>query len=351
MDKTDYHFNAGCKNALPGDQPLLISVDSQKRISRSTIFATCLSGVGFPLFMGRFIAGITVTVRPEIPIYEMSLSFCMYCLFFGTQILRLIRLNAITPKVYIRLLTVFSLVWLIFNLLFYFSSSPTVIVLYALLIFAGMLLHPEFPKGHRERFRVYFCQLSPSICIVKQRLNDTRRVTTYFFKLPIRFMRAINESLKTIRLYYYSEGEALFLLYISLISFLCLFTILGKFFIAVIIIVFCNINMMSIKNFKPLKGYKYIEPRNRSKWNPQPMANYYAKSMLDPLGIFHGFGTVALIGVYLVSYKYLKLPLPFQLSVWGVCLWNLIMGELQLYARTRLEEIKSQFNENGCGSY
>jgi hypothetical protein len=67
---------------------------------------------------------------------------------------------------------------------------------------------------------------------------------------------------------------------------------------------------------------------------------------MNPFSIFQSVGSIAFIFVFLFSYKFKNLPFSFQLTIWGVCLWNIAMSEIHLYARIFLEEIRIRYREN-----
>jgi hypothetical protein len=197
-------------------------------------------------------------------------------------------------------------------------------------------LHPAFPVVYRNRCLDALQILLSPLRDATRRLHN-HSVVSVILRLPIHFDDMLHYVFKKMKSY--SNDEIIFLIYLSLISLLCLFTIIGKFFIAVIIILFFIINLKTISNFDLYSGYEYLKKRDRPKLNPQLVSNYYTKSTLNPIDIFQSVGSVALLGILVFAFNWLHLPLSFQLSIWGVCLWNLIMSEIHLYAKFFLFDV------------
>jgi hypothetical protein len=120
---------------------------------------------------------------------------------------------------------------------------------------------------------------------------------------------------------------------------------MGKIYIAAVIILFIILNANIISNFKPPSFWKPRKPKKRSKFIRRSVADYYWASTLRSLHISQPLGSMAFLLVFIIAEKYLKLPFPLQLSVWGCCLWNLVMSEIYFYARIFLDEVKIRFKE------
>jgi hypothetical protein len=82
---------------------------------------------------------------------EKLISFTMFCIIFVSLILRLKWCHDKTRKIYVRILTATCLIWLIFNVIFYFSYEPHLILLFSILIFSGIFLHPSLPELYRTQ--------------------------------------------------------------------------------------------------------------------------------------------------------------------------------------------------------
>jgi hypothetical protein len=298
----------------------------------SSIFYAWFSCAGFFYFMIALISRASRDKNPLIiPNNEMSICVILLIIVLIAQTLSLkLHHDKTLKRKYVLILTIIYLLWLISNMFFYFSSKPFFIFLFLLLVSVGICLHPSFQSTYTEQCLNFTLWIS-----------NRKGFISSLLKLPIKFLFF---KYKSLRLYYSNDGT-MFLLYLIFISLFCLFAIMGKAYIAAIIILFFILNIKIIANFKPPAFWKPRKSKKRSKFIRRSVADYYEVSTLSSLHITQPLGSTAFIFVFIISKVYLKLPFPFQLTVWGVCLWNLVMSEIFLYARNLLEEIKIRFKE------
>jgi hypothetical protein len=118
---------------------------------------------------------------------------------------------------------------------------------------------------------------------------------------------------------YFSHKENFALLYLIIISFFCLFAIIGKIWIAGILMVLFGITTRITKNFDP------------SKRGAAEVSIYFSFVVERPYGFLQGAGTGFLF-LYVYALEWIKISFPLQLTLWGIFLWNLMTTVIYFYA-------------------
>jgi hypothetical protein len=326
------------KNELLGNDqmscaPPVISSSYAKRGVSSIVLDVILSVFFFNWFNIELL--FHKTTRP--PILSTGESyFCFYlsCLVFVPQFLRLKwRYRDEDRDVsYVRVLIAISLAWLLFNSVFYFTSSPLLILSCALLILAELIVHSPFPGMQSVKF-VQMAQRAVSRvnCSVVRRKTRSN-AASYLFKAlcsPLELMKKIVS--------HSPRSEPFSLLYIGMVSLLCLFSIAGVPWIAAIFVLFWYIAVNRIEQFKaPRKlSFKFLRPVPKSEQMDNQINRYFHAVVRTPLGIFHSVGTTCFLGLFIYVAGIRKMHLASLFSLWGVFLWNIVMVEIQLYAKDK----------------
>jgi hypothetical protein len=112
---------------------------------------------------------------------------------------------------------------------------------------------------------------------------------------------------------YYLHKTDFALLHLAIVSLFCHFAIIGKMWIAVILIGLFGIIRKIIKNF------------NSSKYRIADVNVYFHSSTVRGFGIIQGVGGICFLGVHVYAFQWLKIPFGMQLAFWGVFLWHLMM--------------------------
>jgi hypothetical protein len=323
---------------------LSIANFAKKGIARLNIFYVWFSAMMF-LFALYYLWEDNRRVFSIVSNSEKRMSFTMFCIVFVALIQRLKWCYDKKRKIYIHILTVTCLIWLIFNVIFYFSSEPHFILLFSILVFSGIFLHPSLPELYRTQCLHFLRKILRPLRAVMTWLGNRKGFVSKILKISISILSASRNAFERIKLYY-SNDETIFLLYIVFVSYICLFTILDVIIVAVLIMLFFVVNVRIIKDFKLPARFKRNAQQCRSARNPTPVSNYFSACILHPLVLFQSVGSVACFFVFVFSYKFKKLPLSFQLTMWSVCLWNLAMGEIRLFARIFVEELRIRYREN-----
>jgi hypothetical protein len=289
----------------------LICNETKKNALRTLMFFICLSGVMFSLVVYHL---FNTTNRPfEIKDVEIFTGFLMLFLFFTIQLFGIEFYYNKEHKTCVRLLTVLLLSWFGFNMVFIFSRK--------LIIVAAVLLYPGF--------YILFVAFLDFLGI---RLRPTQKDAGWFVN-RIGFLRELRD--------YYSDDEMLYLVFLGFISFLSLFVIIGTYWIAVILTLFFIISIKTIAKYDPRRGFLYRKfSEGHPKVKSNPITFNFTQDILWPLKLFQCMGSGGIIFVFIYLYRWIKLPFSLLLTIWGVCCWNLIMGEIHIYAVNVLEEIK-----------
>jgi hypothetical protein len=291
----------------------LICNEAQKKVSSHLMLIICLSGAMFGFFVYR----LFTENNPNVSKLEMFTCFFIFLLFLTIQIYSVkFYYNNQERRTFVRILTIFLLLWLGFNAVFavfYFSKKQ--IPLIAVLLYPG--------------FYVLFGRFLNFLGITSR---PTRSVGNWFFN-EIDFLRELRD--------YYSDDEMLYLMFLGFISLLSLFMIMSAYWSAAILTLFFVIVRRTIANYDPRKSFiyrKFIEGNPKVKSNPVPV--FFSDNIFTPLVFFQGLGSGAFLYVFIYCFKWRKLPLSLQLSIWGACCWNLIMSEMYIYAVNVSEKIK-----------
>jgi small-conductance mechanosensitive channel len=122
-----------------------------------------------------------------------------------------------------------------------------------------------------------------------------------------------------------------------MVSFLCLFSIAGAPWITAIFIFFWYIVVNIIEQFKaPRKiSIKYLRPVPKSEQMDNQVNRYFYAVVRTPLGMFHSVGTTCFLFLFIYAVGIRKMHLASLFSMWGAFLWNIVMVEIQLYAKDK----------------
>jgi hypothetical protein len=285
------------ENSQPPCAPPYISWANSKRKANSIAFY-----VVFSVLLSILTYIRVYVVDTKIPTREYYFSFVLLCLVSIPQLLRLKwqYRDEDRSALYVRVLIAISLSWLLFSAVFYFTSSPLLISSCALLTL------PEIRNG---LWTVY---------------AKAREITPHS-----------------------PQKEAFSLLYIAMVSFLCLFSIAGLPWLMAIFMFFWYIAVKLIARFKPpARLLKSLQTMPKSEQMDNPVGRYFFATITSPLSMLHSLGGLCFC-LLLVHTAYIsKMHLVLLLSIWGQFLWNTVMIEIQLYAKDEQKKTALLYGED-----
>jgi hypothetical protein len=288
----------------------LICNGASKIALRTVMSYIFLSGLFFCLAVYH----LFTARNPLVTNAEIFTGFFIFCIFLTIQLFRVKFYCNEEYRTCVRLLTVLLLLWFGFNVVFYFS--PKLIPLTVVQLYPGF--HILF-----ERF----------LDFLGIRLRSIQSESGWLVN-RIGFLKKLRD--------YYRDDETLYLVFLGFVSFLSLFVIMGAYWSAVILTLFFIININIIAKYNPRRGFLYKKfSEGHPKVKSNPVTFNFTEDILWPFKLFQCMGSGGFVFAFVYAYKWIKLPFSLQLSIWGVCCWNLIMSEIHIYALNVLEEIKA----------
>ncbi|GHS97945.1 hypothetical protein AGMMS50276_18880 [Synergistales bacterium] len=110
------------------------------------------------------------------------------------------------------------------------------------------------------------------------------------------------------------------MLYLAIISFFCLFAVIGAMWIAIVLMLFFGVVI------------KIIQSDDSSVRFKEDISIHFLLGTRKTFGIFQGVGGVVFVYLYVYANTWIKIPLALQLMLWGVFLWHLTMTAIFYYA-------------------
>jgi hypothetical protein len=272
---------------------------------------------------------------------EIYVSYPLLALVVIPQLLRLKWYDTEREIVYIRVLIAISLLWLLFNMIFYFTASPWLILLFTLLTLAAFSVHPSFSRIYNEKNVKKSQMLTLRINGCVGRLKACNGCMPSIIIILLRPLILLWELAQKIKLNFPNK-ELLFLLYLAVVSLLCLFTIIGKPWITVILILFWCFVLKKAAQYMPTsKMIALAQTKPGPERVDRPITMDFLTDIDRPLSILYSVGTGAFAIIFMIGVapKYNPWDLSLQLAIWGAFMWNLIMSEIQIYAYKRLDKI------------
>jgi hypothetical protein len=226
--------------------------------------------------------------------------------------------------------------------------SPLLILLCVLLALAELIIHQPFHVMMRNEDLVSMAQAASRINCVFERMKNRSGFLLGIFtallcilSLPLELMRKIAS--------HSPRKETFSLLYIAIVSFLCLFSIAGLPWLMAIFMFFWYIVVRQITRFKPTaRIVKSLQTLPKSEQMDNPVGRYFIVTVTSPLGMFHPLGGQFVVGFLLVytAYNMPKMHLTLLFSIWGLFLWNTVMIEIQLYAKEEQKKTALLYGED-----
>jgi hypothetical protein len=219
----------------------------------------------------------------------------------------------------------------------YYLSSQKSCVVWGVLMFVlyrhlANIRHPLPPTSLVENFATYgIFGAAVIVLLLRIKFYDEKEKSIFytkiltlisalwlFFNMNLYFGYIAGLSLSGLLIVlcvclYHSHKTDFALLCLAIISFFCLFAIIGKMWITVIPMGLFGVIRKIVKNFDPLKC------------RAADVNVYFLMSNVKGFHIIQFLGGICFLGVNLYASEWLKIPLGMQLTCWGVFLWHVMM--------------------------